>query len=206
MLLTRPEEAKQALEGALDRADQALSESRDAIQGIRSSPSLSLDLAQAMNALMTELNEEFHAGSSSGPAFCVLEEGTPRQVHPIVRDEICRIAREALRNAFGHAQARLIETEITYDQDLLRLRFRDDGKGLDPGVLAHGGRAGHWGLVGMQERAKRMGAQLDIWSKPGAGTELELKLPGYIAYEASPARTRFRLFRRKVEDRNDRNS
>jgi ligand-binding sensor domain-containing protein/signal transduction histidine kinase len=204
MLLTRPHEAKRALEGALDRADQALNESRDAIQGIRSSGSLSLDLGQAMNALMTELNEEFHAGSVNGPAFCVLEEGTPRAVHPVVRDEVCRIAREALRNAFSHAQARLIETEITYDQDLLRLRFRDDGRGLDPSVLDHGGCAGHWGLVGMKERAKRMGAQLDIWSKPGAGTELELQLPGSIAYETSPARARFRFFRRKVEDRNDR--
>jgi signal transduction histidine kinase len=112
--------------------------------------------------------------------------------------EIHRIARESLRNAFRHAQAGHIETEITYGESL-RLRFRDDGKGMDPSVVEHGGRSGHWGLPGIHERAKQIGAELTVWSELGAGTEVELSIPGSIAYEASPTRPRFRLFRKRAE-------
>jgi nitrate/nitrite-specific signal transduction histidine kinase len=116
----------------------------------------------------------------------------------VTQDEIHRIARESLRNAFRHAQAGHIETEITYGESL-RLRFRDDGKGIDPSVVEQGGRSGHWGLPGIHERAKQIGAELAVWSELGAGTELELSIPGSIAYEASPTRPRFRLFRKRTE-------
>jgi signal transduction histidine kinase/ligand-binding sensor domain-containing protein len=196
---TRPDEAKQRYEKAIDRADQALIEGRDAIKDMRTSSLANLDLAQSMTALMTDLNEESAMGSKDSVTFRVLVEGTPLNVGPIVRDEIYRIARESLRNAFHHAQARHIETEISYGELLLRLRFRDDGKGIDPHVLEHGGRAGHWGLPGIRERARQTGAQLDVWSKVGAGTEVELKIPGSIAYSDIPARSGFRLFRKKAE-------
>ena len=135
----------------------------------------------------------------------MLVEGTPQSLHPILRDEIYHIAREALRNAFHHAQARSIEAEITYGS-LLRLRIRDDGTGIDPKVLGEGGRAGHWGLTGMRERAQRIGAQLDVWSRPGAGTEVDLSIPGSLAYRSSPARAGFRLFRRKTESTHEHRS
>ena len=105
--------------------------------------------------------------------------------------------REALRNAFHYAQARRIEAEITYGDTLLRMRVRDDGNGIDPEVLDQGSRAGHWGLPGMHERAKRIGGELNVWSRPGAGTEVELTIPCSIAYGRSPVRARFRLTRRK---------
>ena len=84
-------------------------------------------------------------------------EGTPRNLRPILRDEVYRIAGEALRNAFKHARAHKIEVEIRYDERELRLRVRDDGKGIDPNVLSGDGRAGHFGLHGMRERAKLVG-------------------------------------------------
>jgi signal transduction histidine kinase len=191
MLPSRPDEAKQVLEGALNRADEALNEGRDAIQDIRGVTATSPDLAQAMDGLMTDLKEETQPGNAGAPVTNLVVSGTPRTVQPVVRDEICRIAREALRNAFQHAKAHCVETEIEYGEALLRLRFRDDGMGIDPKIIERGGRAGHWGLIGMRERAKQMSAQLDVWSKPGAGTELELKLPAVIAYEASPKRRHF---------------
>lgn len=203
MLPARPMDAKRALEGALDRADQALLEGRDAIKDMRTIGSVSHDLAQWMTALMTDLNEELESGSRGSVTFRVLVEGTAQTVRPILQDEIYRIARESLRNAFRHAQARRIETEITYGEPLLRLRFRDDGKGIDPHVLEHGGRSGHWGLAGMRERAKHIGGQLDVWSKLGAGTEVELSIPGSIAYEALPTRGRFRLFRTRPRQNHD---
>jgi signal transduction histidine kinase len=172
--------AKESLEKALDRADQAIVEGRDAIQNLRSSTTVTNELGEAMAAL----GQVFGAageGASGSPALRVSMEGTPRELHPILRDDIYRIAREALRNAFLHAEASRIEADITYGARLLRLRIRDDGKGIDPKLLETG-RDGHWGLQGMRERAEQIGARLDIWSEAGAGTEVDLRIPGKIAY------------------------
>ena len=173
-------QAKEALEKALDRADQAIVEGRDAIQNLRSSTTVANELGRAMAALGDEFGGTGHNKIGS-PALRVSVEGTPRELHPILRDDIYRIAREALRNAFLHAQASKIEAEIAYSQRLLRLRIRDDGKGIDPKLL-DAGRDGHWGLPGMRERAEQIGARLDIWSEVGAGTEVELRIPGSVAY------------------------
>jgi signal transduction histidine kinase len=108
-------------------------------------------------------------------------EGSPRNLHPIVRDDIHRISREALRNAFRHADADRIEAELTYAAREFRVRIRDNGKGIDQQLLT-GGRVKHWGLAGMRERALQIGAQLNLWSDMGSGTEVELRVPGAIAY------------------------
>jgi signal transduction histidine kinase len=97
--------------------------------------------------------------------------------HPIVCDEIYKIAAEALRNAFRHAHAERVEVEIRYDTEQFRLRVRDDGEGIDPAVLANQGLEGHYGLRGMPERAALIGGKLAVWSEVGAGTEVELRLP-----------------------------
>jgi signal transduction histidine kinase/ligand-binding sensor domain-containing protein len=205
LLPTRPLDAKKALEGALERADQAIAESRDAITDMRTSALASHDLAKSITTLMSDLSEELASGGRGSVTFRVLVEGAPRSVHPTLQDEIYRIARESLRNAFGHAQAAHIETEIIYGESL-RLRFRDDGKGIDPSVVEHGGRSGHWGLPGIRERAKLIGAQLEVWSELGAGTEVELSIPGSIAYEVFPTRARFRLFRKRMESNHEHRS
>ena len=106
------------------------------------------------------------------------------------------MAREILRNAFRHAQASLIEAEVTYDSQFFRLRIRDNGKGIDPKVLDQGARQGHWGLPGVRERAKRIGAQLKLCSEPGAGTEAELTVPARIAYGTARRAGRWRPFRK----------
>jgi signal transduction histidine kinase len=178
--LLPPGQAKEALEKALDRADQAIVEGRNAIQNLRSPTTAVNELAQAVTALGEELSVP-RDGESSSAAFRVSIEGTPRDLDPILRDDIYRVAREALRNAFRHAQASKIEAEIMYGQRLFRLRIRDDGKGIDPKHL-DAGRDGHWGLPGMRERAQQIGAQLDMWSQAGAGTEVELRIPSSIAY------------------------
>ena len=126
--------------------------------------------------------------------FSVDVEGTPQDLHPILRDEIYRIASEALRNAFHHAGARRIEVEIRYHARGLRVRVRDDGIGIDADVLHQEGREGHFGFKGMRERAKGIGGKLEIWSEQGAGTEIELIVPASVAY-AGQAGRRFRIFR-----------
>jgi signal transduction histidine kinase len=200
--LLPPGKAKEALEKALDRADQAIVEGRDAIQNLRSSTALTNELAEAMTALGEELGGT-RDGEKSSATFRVSIDGRPRELQPILRDDIYRIAREALRNAFRHAQATKIEADITYSERLLRLRVRDDGKGIDSKLL-DAGRDGHWGLPGMRERAQQIGAQLDIWSEVGAGTEIELRIPGSIAYGTSPSQGGFRIFRKTKEPAHDR--
>ncbi len=181
--------AKDLLEKTLERADQAIAEGRDAVHDLRSSTTVTNDLADAVRALGDEL-----ASADSG-AFEIVVEGAPRDLHPILRDEIYRLAREAVRNAFRHAQASRIEVEISYGEKLFRLRIRDDGGGIPPEILDEG-RAGHYGLPGMRERAREIGGQLNVWSGKGTGTEIEFDIPGSIAYGTSPARKGWRRFGR----------
>jgi len=101
-----------------------------------------------------------------------------------------------LRNAFRHAQAGRIEAEIRYESRQFHVHVRDDGKGIDPEILKTGGRAGHWGLPGMQERASRAGGKLEFWSEAGAGTEAVLTVPAAAAY-ATFNGDRFSFMRRK---------
>ena len=124
-------------------------------------------------------------------------EGPPRELRSIIRDELYRITREALRNAFSHAHANQIEAEIIYGQRAFQLRIRDDGEGIPPEFLTEG-RPGHYGMPGMRERAKQIGGKLDIWSGTGAGTEIQLSIAGSIAYCTSTGRSLFRLFRKKA--------
>ena len=130
----------------------------------------------------------------------MIVEGKQQTLPPMLQDEVYRISREVIRNAFAHAVASRIEVEIRYDQDQLRVRIRDDGKGIDPKILEDGGQPGHWGISGMRERAQRIGSRLDFWSEMGAGTEVQLTVPGAMAYEKRRHSRRFRLFRRAGSD------
>ena len=184
MFPTRPDEARNILGSAIDEAALAITEGRDAIQGLRSATVETNDLALAVRTLGEELATAQVDRNSA--VFSVEVEGTPRDLHPILRDEVYRIASEALRNAFKHARAHKIEVEIRYDERELRLRVRDDGKGIDPNVLSGDGRAGHFGLHGMRERAKLSGGQFTVWSDLESGTALELSIPASKAYATAP--------------------
>jgi signal transduction histidine kinase/ligand-binding sensor domain-containing protein len=183
LLPERPVEARKTLEAAIDRADQAINEGRDAVQGLRASAVETNDLVSAVRILGEELGAAETDQNSA--VFEVEVEGAPRNLHPILRDEVYRIAAEALRNAFRHAQAQRIEVEILYGERWLRLRVRDDGKGIDPKFLSGDGREKHYGLHGMRERAQVVGGKLVVWSKPDSGTEVELSIPASTAYATS---------------------
>jgi ligand-binding sensor domain-containing protein/signal transduction histidine kinase len=188
LLQSRPEEAGQKLDTALESADQAMVEGRNAIYDIRSSTVGDDDLAHAIGSLGDELRAN-HYGKEDPATLSVVVEGTARTLDPICRDDIFHIVREALRNSYRHAQAKSVEAEIAYGKRSLRVRIRDDGKGIDPKVLDQGGLAGHWGMAGMRERAKRIGGRLVVWSELGAGTEVELSVPGAVVYGPSLPQT-----------------
>jgi len=173
----RTTEARKTLEKAMLQAKHAIVEGREAIQGLRSSVVETNDLALAMRTLGEEL-----AANANSVDFQVHVEGTPRNLHPILRDEVYRITGEGIRNAFHHADAKKIEVEIHYDARRLRVRVRDDGKGIDPKLLSDDGREGHFGLRGMRERAKLIGGKLTVWSELDAGTEVELSIPAARVY------------------------
>ena len=175
--------------GQRHRADRrAVTEGRDAVQGLRDSTTQTNDLALAISTLGEEL-----AADASGhrPVFRVAVEGQSRDLHPILRDEVYKIAAEALRNAFLHANAKQVEVEIRYHDERFRLRVRDDGKGIDAAVLSAQSREGHYGLPGMRERATLIGGKLTIWSEVDAGTEVEVRVPANIAYVTSRKRSWF---------------
>jgi signal transduction histidine kinase len=188
ILPARPVEAKQRLDSALEQAAQAITEGRDAVQGLRSSAFETNDLANGITAIAAELTSDSSAIES--PAIDVEVQGAPRNLNPIVRDEAYRIAGEALRNAFRHARARRITVEIRYDKRHFHLTVRDDGKGIDDeAMLQQAG--GHFGLHGMRERAEIVGGRLEVWSKRDTGTEVELSVPGAVAYGAPGERSWF---------------
>jgi signal transduction histidine kinase/ligand-binding sensor domain-containing protein len=188
ILPERPLEARQRLESALDQATAAITEGRDAVQGLRSSAFESNNLANGIIAIGKELSSA--APATDSPVIDVEVEGATRNLKPVVRDEAYRIAVEALRNAFRHAQAKRIVVEIRYDDRQFRLTVRDDGKGVVVETIQRQ-KSGHFGLPGMRERAEIAGGRLEVWSKLDTGTQIELSIPGAIAYDTPVQRTWF---------------
>ena len=177
LLPERPEEAKRRLEGVIDQAAQAIADGRDAVQGLRASTTLSNDLAEDLARLAEEAQLD-----EAAPELRTHVKGDTRELVPLVRDEVHRVAREAVRNAFRHSGARHIEVLIQYERRRLTLRIRDDGAGIPGEILAAGGRDGHFGLAGMKERAQLVGGTLAVHSGPGLGTEVVLQVPAAHAY------------------------
>jgi ligand-binding sensor domain-containing protein/signal transduction histidine kinase len=193
-------EARKILEAAVSLASEAITEGRNAVQGLRLSTIEENDLAVAIRTVGEELATP---GNQSSPAFEVVVHGKPRNLHPVLRDEVYRIGAEALRNAFQHARARQIEVEIGYGEKDFKVHIRDDGKGIDREVLSANGREGHFGLHGMRERAELVGGKLVIWSELESGSEVELSIPASRAYINSPRRLwDSRKFSKKATDRN----
>lgn len=179
----QPGEPSRALmEQALDRADRLLAEGRDRVKGLRPVAAEIADLAQALAAEGTQF------ANAHAARFSVSVQGAARELHPIVREEGFLIAREALANAFLHARAESIEAELTYGASALQVRIRDDGRGIAAALPDAAAGPAHFGVMGMRERAKRLGARLDLWSRPGAGTEIELRVPAHVAYADTAAR------------------
>ncbi|HEY0728424.1 MAG TPA: sensor histidine kinase [Pyrinomonadaceae bacterium] len=167
--------AKPLVNRVMELMSQVIQEGRDAVRGLRSPSSNTDNLETAFSQIRQQL------GNGEVKDYRVIVEGKPLQLHPIIRDEAYRIGREALVNAFHHANADNIEVELEYSPKNLRLIVRDDGAGIDQHVL-ESGKDGHWGLAGMRERAESIGARLRVWSREHAGTEVELVIPGHIAF------------------------
>jgi signal transduction histidine kinase/ligand-binding sensor domain-containing protein len=192
LLSHRPEEVGRALDQAIATAKTAMSEGRDAIHELRAVSTIREDLVKLLTAAAQECSDAQFPDHKS-VAFHVTVEGQPQALSPVVQDELYRIGRELLRNAFRHARAKQIEVEIRYSAVEFRLRIRDDGIGIDPKVLEKGARPGHWGLPGVRERARLIGAEFGLWSEIEAGAEVQITVPASLAYRKARG---FQLFQR----------
>ena len=188
--IPRDDPIRGVLEQVMDRADDVIVEGRDRVRDLRASaPHSALEIPDAFARLGNELAQQHPAN------FSVVVEGKLHRLDAMVREEVFWIGREALVNAFRHAGARRIEVEISSDARQVAFRFRDDGQGIAQDVQLHGHRSGHWGLSGMRERARGIGAQLNVWSRPGNGTEVEL----LVRYPNRPGQPLRFWRRRKTE-------
>ncbi len=173
--ITQDSPFKPQLDRTLQIMRQGIEEGRNAIQGLRSSGSATSDLVVHLSRIQQEL--EFQPNID----FRVVVTGRQKQLPRQIQNEIYRIGREALVNAFCHSGAKRVELELEYSDSELRMRIRDNGCGINPQVLEKG-RGGHWGLAGMRERAARIGGLVKILSSPMAGTEVQLSIPSNVAF------------------------
>jgi signal transduction histidine kinase len=178
--LKKEDPARRIFEETLTLSDQLMLEGRELVLDLRATVSEPSNLPTAL----ADFGEEMRKGGSA--EFRVVVNGEIRSLHPIVFEEVFKIGKEALGNAFRHSGARSIEAELNYETRELRIRIRDDGAGIESTILRHGHKDKHFGLPGMKERAQKVGAHLDVWSRAGAGTEVEIRIAARVAYGSDP--------------------
>ena len=171
-----PSEQRSEMSAAAGQAREMLVEGRDRIIALRRSDTDRTGLAENLRGL----GEDF--ASVHEASFSLTVTGEPRLPTVDVGEEILDIAREALRNAFAHSRAARIEARLFFSPGELVVEVLDDGCGIDADVLRDGGRAGHWGLSGMRERAARLGAALAVVPGESGGTHVTLRVPARIAF------------------------
>jgi signal transduction histidine kinase/ligand-binding sensor domain-containing protein len=164
-----PETSGQSLKSLAARMRETIVRSRNMVSNLHSTAVAQYSLVEVLRHAEAEFR------SNPTPVFDLVCKGEPRQVHPLIRDEVYRICREALANAFRHSNAEYVTVEVRFLPDLLEVEISDDGQGMTEGILKHG-RAGHFGLRGMQAHARRIGATLSIESEPGQGTHVILRV------------------------------
>lgn len=180
---------KEELQDAIEEGSAAIVGGRAAITELRATAVDAGDLEIAINSLGQQLSS-LARDTASAPRFEVSVQGTSRPMQPILRDEIYRITAEAMRNAFQHSAADRIEVEVRYEDRRFVVSVRDNGKGIDPEIMATGRRSGHFGLPGMRERADALGGDFEVWTEVNSGTEVELSFPATVAYSGAQSRPR----------------
>lgn len=181
------EPVRAELERAMDLAEDVLKEGRERVKGLREPYPKSRELGEVL------LQTGQAIPAARRPELRLVREGRPRPLQSCTGEELFLIGREAMANAFRHAMADAVEIEIGYGPRELTLRVRDDGHGLPAGVVA---ADGHFGLQGMRERAARAGGSLQLWSRPGLGTEVAVSVPSRRAYLQVRGARSFWPFRR----------
>jgi signal transduction histidine kinase len=168
------DESRKLLDSALATADRIIIEGRNRVNSLRSEHLTDAELRDSLENVGNDLRIDDKI------AFRVIRDGIDAILHTHVADEVFYIAREALTNAFRHAGASEIVVKLSYASRYFSMSCKDDGRGFDSGDNT---KPGHWGLMGMAERAQRVGGELHCQSEPTRGTEILFVLPSYRAYK-----------------------
>jgi len=159
--------AEQHLALALEQVNAGVDEVRRSVWALRTE---SLDVS-GLGAALDEIGQQLARCSHTPIEVRTRSIGDPRPFAAVVENDLLRIGQEALTNAVRHGHASHIQVELRYDEDAFRMRISDDGRGFDTRIPP---RPGHFGLVGMRERADEMGASLSVRSTVGKGTDIEV--------------------------------
>jgi len=178
--------AKQSLARALRLCKSALDEGRRALNDLRSAPLTADDFVKSFS----QLSEQF--AGRSGTRVDVVVEGRERSLSVVAGNDLLQIGRQAISNAFQHSHAKRIHVLLSYGQQDLQIRVKDNGCGMTEEKL-NLRRSGHYGIAGMQERAERLGGTLSLRSRVGEGSEVSLSAPGSVVYQDDVPRSGFRL-------------
>ena len=174
--LARGDPVRALFEEALTQSDKVMQQGRELVLDLRTRSSEAGDLAHDLEAAATEFAKQYPA------RFTLVVTGKERALNSLIAEELYKLGGEALFNSFSHASATSIEAEIIFGANELGLNVRDDGSGVSQDILQHGGVDKHYGLLGMKERAEQIGARFSIFSRAGAGTEIEVRVPSKVAY------------------------
>ena len=170
-----PVKTKSSIKTLSEWLGRAALEGRLALESLRATEATNLE--EALRLVVEDYNDVSRMELS--PSV----EGQEREMDPVTRDEVYRIAYEAIRNAYSHSQASHVDVQLVIGEDLM-LRIKDDGRGIPDQTLLKG-KAGHFGLKGMRERASRSGATLAMSSSPESGTTVDLVVPGKVIFLTS---------------------
>jgi signal transduction histidine kinase len=177
-------QARKAMDNALAQSEEIMLTGRRLVQGLRNT-ARAATLSDELEAIGREFQGLYAAD------FSVSTQGKELPLDPVVADELFKVGREAISNAFRHAQAKTVRVELEYRNRDVKLLIRDNGLGIDGRLLIEGKKAGHWGLPGMRERVAQLNGNIRFESVQGMGTTVEIKIPAHRAYQ----RKRFRLTR-----------
>jgi signal transduction histidine kinase len=159
-----------ALSRALRLVRQAIDEGRAAIWGVQKASPAGSSLEEAFSILFSEVT------TGRGAQIRLFVQGKSRPLNPAMQEQLFLIGREAVTNALRHSKSTRIEVEVQYLADLIHVFVRDNGCGINAEAIRQDSDS-HWGLRGMRERAQKIDARLEIWSRPGAGTEVRIVAP-----------------------------
>jgi len=165
-----PVESARALHLARAMVRHGQEEARRTVRNLRT-------LALEKNDLPTALAQMAQSAGEGAAARIAMEvTGTRGPLSPKIESHLLRIGQEATTNALKHAQAKNIRLRLHYEPRVVELSIRDDGRGFDT-ERALPSEAGHFGLLGMRERAEKIGGTLNLVSRPGAGTTVQVQVP-----------------------------
>ena len=147
-----------------------INESREAVWDLRHADGSATAIGPILGDMTQQVGQEF------GVPVEYRVSGAPFDLDQSTAHELLMVVREALHNAIRHGQPKKMHVSIDFGKNEMGVQVRDDGRGFDP-VIASASSNGHYGLVGMRERVKRVGGTLTLNSRAGEGTELTLHIP-----------------------------